>query len=70
VSIGTELPIFRRNDFFLTSEVEGSSETLIPIYHIRECHSTEGHNLHTFESGYFGDRVVRGRILLNWDFEM
>jgi len=61
---------FGRKLFFLASEVAGSSETLIPIYHIRQCHTAEGHNLHTFESGYFGDRVVRGRILLNWDFKM
>ena len=55
---------------FLALEVAGSSETSIPVYHIRQCHTAEGHNLHTFESGYFGDKVVRGRILLKWDFEM
>jgi hypothetical protein len=68
MSIGTELPIFWRNDI-LASEVAGSSETLMAVYHIRQCYTAEGHNLRTFESGYFGDRVVRGRILLNWDFE-
>ena len=55
---------------FLASEVAGSSETSIPFYHIRQCHTVEGHNLNKFESCYFGDRVVRGRILLKWAFEM
>jgi hypothetical protein len=56
--------------FFLASEEAGSSDTLIHFYHIRQCHTVEDHNLHTFESGHFGDRVVRGRILLKWAFEM
>jgi hypothetical protein len=68
MSIGTELPVFRRNAF-IVSEVGVSSETLISVCHIRHCHTAEGHNLRTFESGYFGHRVVCGRILSNWDFE-